>query len=300
MSASEDGPSAAKVARHGEACLPLLRVGFCGVDESVAPEDVVEISRERAPWAEWGVLFRPEKEGQPRFPSMKWVEDSLCKVVCKANHQTGVPTVLLAAHLCSSRCEQVLNGDVSFVERLFALGFRRVQVNATKANNVDSSNLAAQVDNVTKCIAALPAMEWILQRNEETRALWEPLLARKDTLFNMSVLFDDSVGTGVERTTFPRPDVAEGLPCGYAGGIGPHNISKVLAGIASSAIDDFTDSSASHRAPWIDMESSLREKNADGQDIFSLARCRQCIDQVDAECKSGAVKVLVHSFTASV
>jgi hypothetical protein len=30
---------------------------------------------QRYPWVEWGVLFRDDKEGQPRFASAKWVDD---------------------------------------------------------------------------------------------------------------------------------------------------------------------------------------------------------------------------------
>lgn len=30
---------------------------------------------QRYPWVEWGVLFRDDKEGQPRFASSAWVDD---------------------------------------------------------------------------------------------------------------------------------------------------------------------------------------------------------------------------------
>jgi len=33
------------------------------------------IIAQRYPWVEWGVLFRDDKEGEPRFASRKWVDD---------------------------------------------------------------------------------------------------------------------------------------------------------------------------------------------------------------------------------
>ena len=42
----------------------------------------------------------------------------------------------LAGHLCASRCQEVLDGNFPFVKSLAALGFGRVQINATAANNV--------------------------------------------------------------------------------------------------------------------------------------------------------------------
>ena len=51
----------------------LERVGLCGVDDSVDPELLLLLS-ESYPWVEWGVLFRPGLEGQPRYPSAAWLD----------------------------------------------------------------------------------------------------------------------------------------------------------------------------------------------------------------------------------
>ena len=37
----------------------------------------------------------------------------------------------LAAHLCSSRCQEVIEGKMDFLTELKAMGFGRVQINAT-------------------------------------------------------------------------------------------------------------------------------------------------------------------------
>jgi hypothetical protein len=45
--------------------MALRALGFCGVDDSTQPE-LLEMISARFPGVEWGVLFRPDKEGQPR------------------------------------------------------------------------------------------------------------------------------------------------------------------------------------------------------------------------------------------
>ncbi len=44
----------------------LRAIGFCGVDDSTQPE-LLDMISARFPGVEWGVLFRPDKEGQPRY-----------------------------------------------------------------------------------------------------------------------------------------------------------------------------------------------------------------------------------------
>ena len=48
----------------------------------------------------------------------------------------------LAAHLCGARVNEVLDGNDDFVAILYDLGFRRIQINATAVNGVDTSNFA--------------------------------------------------------------------------------------------------------------------------------------------------------------
>uniref|UniRef100_A0A7S2W2L9 Uncharacterized protein n=1 Tax=Rhizochromulina marina TaxID=1034831 RepID=A0A7S2W2L9_9STRA len=219
----------------------LRAVGFCGVDDSVAPELLACVSA-RYPWVEWGVLLRQEKAGEPRFASQGWLQR-----LATVNQDD---TMRLAAHLCSSHCEAVLAGDGSDLRRLHAeIGFRRFQINATKANNVDSAAVnAATCDRVRQVMLSLPEVEFIVQRNAETQELWKGLA--QDPPSNMSFLFDDSVGRGVAAESWPSPD--EGSPAfGYAGGLGPSNLADHLRRMAAPAAG---------RVVWVDMESSLRTK----------------------------------------
>ncbi len=236
----------------------LRALGFCGVDDSVDPWHLQAISAQY-PFVEWGVLFRPDKEGEPRYASWAWVE-----TLAKVNRATG-GTMKLAAHLCGSRCQEVLSGSSEFVKKLRVLGFERVQVNATAANGVDVSNLEASFAMLHECIRACPDVEWIIQRNEGTKVLWSPLLSSEDA--NVSFLFDDSVGRGVVATSFASPE--KHAKCGYAGGIGPNNVVDVLGNVFKAA---------NRQSVWIDMESSLRAV-VDGKDAFSIDKAFSCLRQ---------------------
>mmetsp|Transcript_13332 Transcript_13332/g.16062 ORF Transcript_13332/g.16062 Transcript_13332/m.16062 type:complete len:278 (+) Transcript_13332:648-1481(+) len=243
----------------------LRALGFCGADDSVHPH-MLGIIAHAYPFVEFGVLFRPDKEGEPRYASKEWV-DKLSSVVASSGG-----TMKLAAHLCGSRVNEVLKGDDTFLSTLPKLGFQRVQINATAVNGVDVSNLAGQVSTVADLMTCHPELEFILQKNDETKPLWQGLL-KLDTFGggggllppHVSMLVDESKGTGVLASSWPK--APEEYPIGYAGGIGPANIVSVLEGVLQAS---------QGKDIWIDMESSLRSTK-NGQDVFDLDKCYSVI-----------------------
>jgi hypothetical protein len=263
--------------------------------------DLLEISH-NAPWIEWGVLFHSKKEGQPRYPSLSWIE-KLSGIVTRpisadgdgsfaANvPKVGQPKIKLAAHLCGMRCEEVLQGDPTFVLYLYSLGFRRVQLNATQVNGVDSSNLVMQSEKVIACIKSVPFMEWILQRNKETEQFCQKVVNCHADITNVGVLFDESAGYGIERKTFPYSQEHAMVPCGYAGGIGPRNIGEAIEHILDSAGKDIL-LRKDRCAIWIDMESSLRSITPDKRNIFSLDKVRQCVQIVEFSFGESMIKAI--------
>lgn len=52
----------------------ISTVSICGVDDSVAPEDLVEISA-KYPFVEWGLNLCSNTEPRPAYPSDGWLED---------------------------------------------------------------------------------------------------------------------------------------------------------------------------------------------------------------------------------
>ena len=117
---------------------------------------------------------------------------------------------------------------------------------------------------------AVPSIEFIFQLNKETQPVFDILSSSPPA--NMSVLHDASCGLGVEITTLPDP--VGPVPCGYAGGIGPGNIGKILGMVADLE-------QPNEKKVWIDMESSLRvsrsDKEVTNQDSFSIDKCYACV-----------------------
>lgn len=250
----------------------LRALGFCGADDSVHPHHLVVLAH-AYPDVEFGVLFRPDLEGQPRYATTAWVQQLSTAI---SRHPPN--TIKLAAHLCGSRVNDVLKGNTLFLDQLKVWGFRRVQINATAVNGVDTSNLSKAVPVLCDLVRKYPDLEFILQKNEETEPLWNGLLMRfqggdESPPPNLSVLVDESKGTGVAPTkSWPSPTNAYSM--GYAGGIGPTNIRQVLQD---------TTAAAGEHSFWIDMESSLRSvKN--GVDVFDLDKCFSVIEAV---CEAG-------------
>lgn len=248
----------------------LRALGFCGADDSVHPNMLGLISQ-AYPFVEFGVLFRPDKEGEPRYATTEWVQ-RLSKVANKSSFMK------LAAHLCGSRVNQVLEDNDSFLSTLPTLGFQRVQINATAVNGVDTSRLKESVPTLSALIQKYPNLEFIIQKNDETQPLWQGLLDSTDcgTLGclaeNVSMLVDESKGTGVLPSSWPCPP--DEYKIGYAGGIGPDNIQNVLSNVMEAA---------QGKPVWIDMESSLRSIKND-KDVFDLDKCYEVID---ATCAAG-------------
>jgi len=190
----------------------------------------------------------------------------------------------LAGHLCQARCDAVLRGDVAWVRDQLADSFRRVQVNATSVNGVTISAAEAATaiastassvgeganapPSLLSSILAVPEIEWIIQRNEETEPIVLALLAlRPAPPSNMSILFDASCGFGVVASAYAKP--VENVPCGYAGGLGPQTLREAFLAIgAEGAARGFT--------VWVDMESSLRSK-VDGSDSFDISKAWTCL-----------------------
>ena len=178
----------------------------------------------------------------------------------------------LAGHLCSTRVDEVLRGDATFVKEVSQrVGIDRFQINATKANGTDMAAFSTP-EGAAQCVlrlrsvfASLPDVEFIMQRNAETQPLWERLL--EDAPPNMSILFDDSMGLGVESASFAPPPT-QPIKFGYAGGLSPANLKLKLECMGKAA--------AGHTL-WCDMESSLRTVLLDGADTFDANKAMECV-----------------------
>ena len=194
------------------------------------------------------------------------------------------------------------------------VGFQRFQINATATNGVDISvfsddeGAARCVSALRRAFAELPQVEFIIQRNSQTRPLWERL--QVDPPANMSLLFDDSMGLGKSSTSWPSPPALE-QKFGYAGkpirrDTAPHRVSSTVAlqftqllhhvcppasptrlictgGLGNENISSqlqLIQETAPGRELWVDMESSLRTTLQDETDIFDCNKAMACVRHV--------------------
>jgi hypothetical protein len=54
----------------------IAKISIVGVDDSVCPQDLVDISQ-TYPFAEWGVNLCPDSEQKPAYPSAEWLDELL-------------------------------------------------------------------------------------------------------------------------------------------------------------------------------------------------------------------------------
>lgn len=205
-------------------------ITFTGVDDFTSVGEMIALSKKYP--IEWGVLFSPKLQGQGRYPSLDFLADF-----------TREPRGLdLAAHVCGGYSAHLIECGRNGLEEVIKAHFGRVQVNTADAS-VDPTAIRAWADELD--------VRAILQCRGEFPV---------DS--NVSWLFDTSGGRGTLPDAWPAP---LHTLCGYAGGIGPDNVSDIVA-IIGAQTDNY----------WIDMESSLRDE----RDRFDLKRCQAVCEAV--------------------
>lgn len=231
----------------------LTRVTITGADDGVDPMALVDLSRE-FPFVEWGVLMSTGRQGSPRYPTSSWKQ--------RLNRIPRTFPIHIAAHFCGKITRDTVAGSPFWL---------------------------SQVREIWHCLARLPRIqlngftmpaplflkEILFDRQEALASPWthnefilqivtrENLGAAADIARQMpraSILFDPSGGRGIESNDWPRPPI--GVCMGYAGGIKPETVVRVLEEIGYVE-QDF----------WIDMESGVRT-----DDKFDLKLVRQVLE----------------------
>lgn len=231
----------------------IKTVTITGADDSIKPEELFEISK-KYPFVEWAILVSRSSNGQRRFPSFKWIER-----LAELNNESIIAnngSLKFSCHLCGAYVRELLTGNIDFIEEeldSFFNIFSRVQINTHAEKHIISNDFAEQ-------LAQYPGLEFIFQYDGVNHEMID--VATNERL-NMSVLFDLSHGTGVLPEEWP--ELIEGLKCGYAGGIGPENISDQITVINKKVGDVNT---------WIDMETKVRSNQ---DKLFDMAKVENCL-----------------------
>lgn len=215
----------------------LTCVSLTGPDDKT---DIGELARlaERFPFVEWALLYVPHNEGAPRNPTRAWRE-----AFFNADMQGSS-----AVHLCGSLAfNELLTGslpaDILRADRL------QLNVNARRREFSDQQVL----DIYHRSLTLGPDI--ILQRHADTADLIDRFLAELTAgqSERVHVLLDESKGTGLAPASWQRPGSLEGVYCGFAGGVAPHNVGVTLHMLRAIHAPD--------EPWWVDMESGIRTEN---------------------------------------
>lgn len=261
---------------------PLLDlVGFCGIDDSVNVDELAQLSKVH-PWIEWTVLLSPRNQGQkPRLASIEMCHQlgqltgERQGVGAKANSGSE-GQIRLAAHFCHGDAHRLLSGDVDYVQQWYdVLGFHRAQINPQVPGRTGGDwEPKAGAEGLRKVARAFPWVEFILQVNNNSAELSKELFeGSEEAPPNFAAFFDPSMGKGMipEERTKPW----DNIHCGYGGGLDPNTITDQLQ-VISVACKDYP------RTVWIDMESGIRSRTSEEEDIFDLAKVKQVVGAVVA------------------
>lgn len=227
----------------------IKTVTITGADDSINPGDLLALSQ-RYPYVEWGILLSQSSMGEFRYPSRHWLD-----VLAHFKKDKG-KELRLSAHLCGRWVRDLLKGsDVpnQLLPDLWPI-FDRVQLNTHgtfhKFNPYGFEKIAS----------LSPEKQYIFQVDgvNDELATW----AKQVTSLNIAMLFDKSGGAGVLPGVWPAP--VEGFDCGYAGGLGPDNLTVEIPKILGRA---------GKRLIWIDMETRVRSGNDTLFDMNKVATC---------------------------
>jgi len=231
----------------------INKVTFTGIDDSVDMNGLKKISKEK-PFVEWGILYSMAAQGKVAiYPSEEYISTFL---------QHDMP---IAVHLCGAIVGDLLKDENTplntIIENNLVLSTaiscaRRIQL------NFNAKKLKLSKDRLLNSMKVFPTT--ILQVNTNNLKLInevQSLVTGSTT--KVDYLFDASGGNGKEISTIPVPITGE--YCGYAGGLNPENLERLLAKMDLELPDDLE--------IWIDFQTGVRTDKK-----FDLDKVSKCIE----------------------
>lgn len=236
-----------------------MHLSFTGVDDKTSIDDLVKLTSQYGKYIRFGVLYMPEKEGQPRYPSESF-----------RRSLTDEKSLTIDAHLCGQKIfRMILDEDTraSVIDDL--KNYSRVQLNInafTKYFSDDEVELIYDtlIENDIKII---------VQMNDGSKNAVEKLL-NKYSEFDQElyVLNDSSKGLGKSPDHWPKT-ISDKAWFGFAGGLSPDNIKEQFPLIAEASNGNYF---------WVDMESGVRDENNE----FSLEKVNQVAEYIDSDLRA--------------
>jgi hypothetical protein len=226
----------------------LTRVTITGADDSIKPIELANLSSE-FPFVEWGILVSKNNYGTPRFPSLSWLQKL-------RGLKHDMRDLKLSCHLCGTFVRELAKGNDTVIQIMGPMWyiFERVQINFHAIPHEFSNQMIG-------IMSKYPKQQYIFQYDGVNDAI-----VRKAFLAgcNVSALFDKSGGAGILPKQWPN--LLEGIPCGYAGGLSPDNVDEQI-----KVIEEIVGGTKI----WIDVETHVRS-NMDAE--FDLGKIRKFLE----------------------
>lgn len=242
--------------------MPLNCVTITGADDQTDIDKILDLSAEY-PFVEWGILVSASRIGSERFPSMDWIY--------RLEQAIKGTKTKLSLHLCGMYVRSLLAGTYhdDLVAREFRM-FDRVQLNFHR------EVIAVDERKFYESLTQFGPRQIIFQMDgAKGKSYMDSLSAGYDTGIghvDAVPLFDASGGAGVSPTEWPTPEYLDDdtTYCyhGYAGGLGPDNLSYEIPNILRVA---------GERCPriWVDMETKVCTNTGNGLDFDAVEKCLQ-------------------------
>jgi hypothetical protein len=223
---------------------PPNRITFTGADDATCTADLIALLQADSR-VELAFLFSASRAGrQYRYPEAGWVRDTASQIDASVGHGR------VALHLCGGEARVAfLAGELPDLGVGSLWRYCRIQINGPLTFE--------QGGRLRLLLGEHEGLQVITQYDQN------PDLHEQIRRPGHQVLFDASGGRGISRAEWPRH--LTDWTCGYAGGLGAHNLAQELPRIAAAA--------QGAERYWIDMESSLR----DDRDHFSVEQARQAL-----------------------
>jgi len=230
----------------------LSLISFVGIDIHTPYENLFIGFNDPNIKCEFGVLYS-ESRKNTRYPDYDF-----CKKYLSWGLDNNVATSL---HLCGDDAiNKFLNQDNKIMDLCKLAG--RTQLNIKIQNFTDYNVLA---DTILK-VGLNNELTLILQKNATKFKFNEILLSKlSPQAANIHLLNDSSGGFGREISVVDKPH--SDYFTGYAGGINPDNVLRIV-----SLIDDVNSDNYQY---YIDMESGVRTNN-----LFSIEKCQDILGKL--------------------
>lgn len=231
--------------------MQLEKITFTGADNNTPIGQMLELS-DAYPSIEWGILVA-SKSNISRYPGGSWIED-LCDEIGPLKTGTN-----LSCHVCGKYVRDLFaGGDMlhddhgAFIQHYC----QRIQI------NTHGEKFKINTPEFLRALKRFFGKQIIIQLDGENDVLLDLL---KEHRANAVGLYDMSSGAGVLPKNWPSfPDHKL---VGYAGGLGPDNITDQLSLIGEAAQD---------RRIWIDMETHVRDEH----DQFCLEKVKAVVTKI--------------------